>query len=219
MATDNREKVEIPQIHHISNFIGKRVKARIPPRFWGRISKAKFSKIGEESILIRGVPEKNPSVLSIRANTELKRSNPGGLYRWGERIKHAMENRLCFSCLVRGHLTRECRSKKKCGKNGYTKMHHLILHADPPPVAANSKMELHLFRTTEALYQWYAWNSKAKMDESEKLTSSLIAALVLQSYERILPEPLVHKKTWTRRLRKLGAIPNEEQCRRKELLN
>ena len=76
MATDNREKVEIPQIHHISNFIGKRVKARIPPRFWGRISKAKFSKIGEESILIRGVPEKNPSVLSIRANTELKSVQP-----------------------------------------------------------------------------------------------------------------------------------------------
>ena len=50
-----------------------------------------------------------------------------------ERIKHAKDNRLCFSCLVRGHPTREYRSKNKCGKNGCTKMYHPILHAAPPP--------------------------------------------------------------------------------------
>ena len=49
-----------------------------------------------------------------------------------ERIQHAKNHRLCFSCLVRGHLTRECRSRNKCGKNGCTRIHHPLLHTDPP---------------------------------------------------------------------------------------
>ena len=43
MATDNREKGEIPQIQHISNFIRKRVKAEFAPDF-GDVYKSEVFK-------------------------------------------------------------------------------------------------------------------------------------------------------------------------------
>ena len=49
-----------------------------------------------------------------------------------ERIQHAKNHRLCVSCLVRGHPTRECRSRNKCSKNGCIRIHHPLLHTDPP---------------------------------------------------------------------------------------
>ena len=57
-----------------------------------------------------------------------------------ERIKLAMDNRLCFSCLVRGHPTRECRTKNKCRKNGCNQIHHPMLHTDPPTNNAQNGM-------------------------------------------------------------------------------
>ena len=151
VATDIRKKGEIPQIQHISNFIRKRVKAEFDPDF-GDVYKSEVFKERKGIHSNQRVPGKNQSVLSVRANTELKRVQPWPIE---ERIKHAMDNRLCFSCLVRGHAIRECRSKNECGKNGCTQMHHPILHADPP-VPTKSRMELHLFWITEALCQWYA---------------------------------------------------------------
>ena len=49
-----------------------------------------------------------------------------------QRIQHAKNHRLCVTCLVRGHPTRECRSRNKCSKNGCIRIHHPLLHTDPP---------------------------------------------------------------------------------------
>ena len=38
------------------------------------------------------------------------------------------EHRLCFGCLRKGHGLKMCRSKKSCGKEGCTKIHHPDLH-------------------------------------------------------------------------------------------
>ena len=149
--------IEIPQIQHLSNFIRKRVKAEFDPDF-GDVYKSEVFKErkGKKSILIRGVPEKNPSVLSVRANTELK-----SVQLWPivplRRESNTQRTADCFSCLVRGHPTRECRSKNKCGKNGCTKMPHPI-PPPPPPFRYQPRAEWSCicFWITEALCQWYA---------------------------------------------------------------
>ena len=75
MATDIREKGETPQTQRISNFIRNRVKAEFDPDF-GDVYKSKVFK-GRKGIHSnqRG-PRKKPSVLSVRANTELKTVQP-----------------------------------------------------------------------------------------------------------------------------------------------
>ena len=50
----------------------------------------------------------------------------------GERFELATKARLCFSCLSRGHMTRDCWSRKKCDINGCQRFHHSLLHTDPP---------------------------------------------------------------------------------------
>ena len=45
-----------------------------------------------------------------------------------ERIQIVKDSRLCFSCLNKGHITRDCRSRKRCDKNGCTRFHHQLLH-------------------------------------------------------------------------------------------
>lgn len=75
VATDIRKKGEIPQIQHISNFIRKRVKAEFDPDF-GDVYKSEVFKERKGIHSNQRVPGKNQSVLSVRANTELKRVQP-----------------------------------------------------------------------------------------------------------------------------------------------
>ncbi len=53
-----------------------------------------------------------------------------------ERVEHVKDKRLCFSCLNRGHVSRDCRSKKTCDENGCTRTHHKLLHTDPPTASS-----------------------------------------------------------------------------------
>ena len=48
-----------------------------------------------------------------------------------ECFEFATKAKLCFSCLGKGHMTRECRTKKLCGRNGCHHYHHPLVHADP----------------------------------------------------------------------------------------
>lgn len=49
-----------------------------------------------------------------------------------ERFQSVKNARLCFLCLNRGHVTRECRSRKRCEKNGCRSFYHPLLYTDPP---------------------------------------------------------------------------------------
>ena len=55
-----------------------------------------------------------------------------------ERIKAVKEKGCCFRCLQQGHLAINCSSKKKCGINGCTKLHHPDLHQSLPTPSATS---------------------------------------------------------------------------------
>lgn len=154
VATDIRKKGEIPQIQHISNFIRKRVKAEFDPDF-GDVYKSEVFKERKGIHSNQRGPGKNQSVLSVRANTELKRVQPWPIVPL-RRESNTQWTTDCVSlALLEDILLEECRSKNECGKNGCTQMHYPILHADPP-VPTKSRMELHLFWITEALCQWYA---------------------------------------------------------------
>lgn len=48
-----------------------------------------------------------------------------------EHFEFVTKAKLCFSSLGKGHMTRECRTKKLCGRNGCHHYHHPLLHADP----------------------------------------------------------------------------------------
>lgn len=50
-----------------------------------------------------------------------------------ERIQHARTQRLCFSCLDRGHVTKNCKSKERCGTDGCPYSHHRLLHRGSLP--------------------------------------------------------------------------------------
>ena len=47
-----------------------------------------------------------------------------------EKIQHARDQCLCFSCR---HVTKDCTSKVSCGINGCPRFHHRLFHADRPP--------------------------------------------------------------------------------------
>ena len=53
-----------------------------------------------------------------------------------QKIQHAKEQRLCFSCLNRGHVRRDCKSKVRCDANGCFRFHHQLLRSDPTPLSA-----------------------------------------------------------------------------------
>ena len=139
-ATDIRKKGEIPQTQHISNFIRKRVKAQLEPDF-GDVYKSEVFKERKVIHSNQRGPGKKPKCFVCQGEHRVKECPTMADCTVEKRIKHTMDNRLCFSCLVRGHPTRECSSKNKCGKNGCTKMHHPILHADPPPLPYQSRGE------------------------------------------------------------------------------
>lgn len=48
-----------------------------------------------------------------------------------ERAETVKELRACFRCLRNGHRSRDCYSKKKCGVDGCTYLHHQLLYGVP----------------------------------------------------------------------------------------
>jgi hypothetical protein len=52
-----------------------------------------------------------------------------------ERHKLARKNGLCFLCLTKGHMTKDCSSNIKCKYQNCDKPHHELLHASKPPLA------------------------------------------------------------------------------------
>ena len=138
VATDIRERSEIPQLEHICNFVRKRVKAEFDPDFGDVLKMDTSRNTGFRREDRRGIhsntkaPRKPPKCYICQAEHRVHDCPTMADSSPEERIQHAKNLRLCFSCLVRGHPTRECRSRNKCGKNGCIRIHHPLLHTDPP---------------------------------------------------------------------------------------
>lgn len=138
VATDIRDKGEILRLEHISSFVRKRVKAEFdsdfgdvhksdPPRNSGFQKEDKRNGIHSNT----KTPRK-PKCYICQAEHRVQEYPTMADSSPEEGIQLAMNHHLCFSCLVRGHPTRDCKSKNKCGKNGCIRIHHPLLHTDPP---------------------------------------------------------------------------------------
>ena len=136
VAADICEKEEVPTLQHISDFIRKRVKAEFDPDF-GDIQREMRSTRTESGEVARGVHA------TQRGHRTKKCYVCEGVHEVlecptlvdstvEERFGFVKNARLCFSCLNKGHMTRECRSRKRCEKNGCQRFHHPLLHSDPP---------------------------------------------------------------------------------------
>ena len=140
MVADIREKGQTPTLKHIGDFVRKRVKAEFDPDF-GDIHRDSRNTKTESSGGGRG----RKSILSTRRTKGKTRKCPicEGSHTVpecltlkdspvDERFELVTMVRLCFSCLSRGHMTRDCWSRKKCDINACQRFHHSLLHTDPP---------------------------------------------------------------------------------------
>ena len=138
VASDLRERGETPSLVHISQFLRKRVKAEFDPDF-GDIQKSDFRRPDSERKGIDAGQRDFKKSLKCYVCSEEYRVIDCPIFSScsiDQKIQHAKEQRLCFSCLNRGHVTRECKSKVRCDANGCSRFHHQLLHSDPTPLSA-----------------------------------------------------------------------------------
>ena len=153
-VADIRERGEIPTLKHISDFVRRQVKADFDPDFGDlqtRVESKTFqSRVEPKTFQTqrdqrRGVHSTqnhfNQSRFPMRCYMcqDAHRVSDCPTFvdsSMSEKLQVVKDNRLCFSCLVKGHMTQECRSKRKCNKNGCPKTHHPLLHTDPPSASS-----------------------------------------------------------------------------------
>jgi hypothetical protein len=134
VASDLREKGETPSLEHISRFLRKRVKAEFDPDF-GDIQKSESRKPVDERKGIHSTQRETKRTLKCYVCSEDHRVIECPVFAKcsiDEKIQHAKDQILCFSCLNRGHVSRDCKSKERCGVNECTRFHHRLLQIDSP---------------------------------------------------------------------------------------
>ena len=152
-VTDIRERGENPTLHHISKFLRKCVKTDFDPDFGdlrtglhdGHDTRTGPKDRNHGYPVQRGIhATQNQTAtrqLSCYLCKEPHRVADCSSFKdssVSERYKMVKDSRLCYSCLHKGHITKDCRSKKKCEVNGCTRQHHPLLHYDPPSASSTS---------------------------------------------------------------------------------
>lgn len=133
-------------MEHISKFLRRRVKS--DPDFGDLVSSNKSDKAGQykhgqKSGIHSAQNTTNQVKRPIKCHVCEDNHKVTGCPTYkdctaNEKVQVIKRHRLCFSCLVRGHVTRDCRSKRPCGKDGCTKTHHPSIHVDPPSASATN---------------------------------------------------------------------------------
>ena len=124
VVIDIREKQRSPTTEDISTFLRKQVKAEFDPDFGDMSLKPpKYDPRNGETIERQGInaAQRNEHSKALKCyvcNEDHKVIECPTLADSivPERFNLVREARLCFSCLNKGHVTRDCRSKKKCEK-------------------------------------------------------------------------------------------------------
>ena len=133
VASDLRERGENPSLEHIGKFLRRRVKAEFDPDF-GDINSSSSRKRDRNGIHAgQRDPKRTLKCYVCSEDHRVLECPTFSDCSVDQRSQHAKNQRLCFSCLNRGHVTRDCKSKSKCGINGCSRFHHQLLHSDPPP--------------------------------------------------------------------------------------
>ena len=107
VASDLRDKGETPSLEHIGQFLRKRVKAGFDPDF-SNIQKSDFRRSAHERKGIHAEQRDFKKPLKCYVCSEEHRLIDCPTFSScsiDQKIQHAKEQRLCFSCLNRGHLT------------------------------------------------------------------------------------------------------------------
>ena len=115
VASDLRDKGETPSLEHIGQFLRKRVKAEFDPDF-GDIQKSDFRRPTHERKGIHAGQREFKKPLKCYVCSEEHRVIDCPTFSScsiNQKIQHAKDQRLCFSCLNRGHVTRDCKSKAR----------------------------------------------------------------------------------------------------------
>ena len=135
---DVRERGETPFLVHISQFLRRRVKAEFDPDF-GDIQESDSRRPSHDRKGIHiGIKDfKKPLKCYVCSEEHRVVECPVfSSFTIEQRVQHAKKQRLCFSCLNRSHVTKDCKSKTSCNVNGCGRFHHRHLHEKPIPPPA-----------------------------------------------------------------------------------
>ena len=137
-----RDRGKTPQLGDISEFIRKRVRAQFDPDF-GDLAISNHGNKSKQGVKrergLHATSEKKPVKCFICELPHRVSECPTFVDSpVAERTDIAKEKKLCYGCLRKGHMFKECNAKKACGKNGCEKKHHPLLHK--PPAASLSSV-------------------------------------------------------------------------------
>ena len=57
-----------------------------------------------------------------------------------EKIKKVKEQRLCWNCLSKGHVLKDCKSQHRCKVSGCNKQHYTLIHREKTPETSTKKL-------------------------------------------------------------------------------
>ena len=136
VASDLREKSEVSSLQHIGQFLRKRVKAEFDPDFGDAQKSDNRRPPPDRNGIYSGQRDpKRPLKYYVCSEEHRVVECPTFSSCTVERkVQHAKDQRLCFSCLNRSHVTKECKSRVKCDVNSCFRFHHRHLHQDPTPL-------------------------------------------------------------------------------------
>ena len=150
-ASDNLRKIvrRMPEgMIHISELVRKRARAAYDPDFGDiRVSTSKYDSSNKQSEnhsrTYRGVhsSQNTPRVIKCYVCGENHRVAQCPSFSdstLSERQEYVKTLRLCYSCLNKGHTSKDCRSKRICNKSGCTSCHHVLLHNNVTPTTTAS---------------------------------------------------------------------------------
>ena len=143
-----RDKQRAPTIDDISAFLREQVKAEFDPDFGDMPQKTpkhdpqKGHGNGKRTVNAAQREKQSKGLKCFVCHEEHKIVECPNLLDSTvlERLDLAKNARLCFSCLNKGHVTRDCRSKRRCEKDGCKRLHHQLLHAEPGAVSGISSV-------------------------------------------------------------------------------
>ena len=142
VVADFRERGQVPMLQRISDFVRKCVKAEFDPNFGDIQSEFGGGGRGRKEIQSTGWTTGKKLKCPICEGSHTVPTCPTlSESTVDEQFKFVTKARLSFSCLSKGHMTRDCRSRKKCEINGCKRFHHSLLHTDPPTRRVGSVLD------------------------------------------------------------------------------
>ena len=143
IVVEIRDKQKSPTINDISTFLRKQVKVEFDPDFGDVTTRSPKYETrradGKEKSGIHAA-QKTLKCFVCDGDHKVVECPTVADSTVPQRLDLMKNARLCFSCLNKGHMSKECRSKKKCEKNGCTRMHHQLLHEETETMGAISSI-------------------------------------------------------------------------------